>query len=128
MECFIFSIFIFLLSTVLHGQGVKFEAEDAILEGVNKASSRSGFSGTGYVTGFDKATDKVTFNFSWKKAGIYQLYIGFASPNGDKKNYVIVNGQTLGEVLFASTSKFKELDAGKIKPSTNGRQQHCHSP
>lgn len=118
MKCFIFIIFI-LLSTVLHGQGVKFEAEDAILEGVNKASSRSGFSGTGYVTGFDKATDKVTFNFSWEKAGIYQLYIGFASPNGDKKNYVIVNGQTLGEVLFASTSKFKELDAGKIY-LTNG--------
>lgn len=76
MKCFNVIIFI-LLSTVLHGQGVKFEAEDATLEGVNKASSRSGFSGTGYVTGFDKANDKVTFDFSWEKAGIYQLYIGF---------------------------------------------------
>jgi mannan endo-1,4-beta-mannosidase len=109
-----FLIAILLSSNILFAQGVKFEAEDATLQGVTISSSRAGFSGSGYVTGFDNANDKITFTINWGNAGKYELFVGFASPNGDKNNYVIVNGETLGDLLFPSGNGFKEISAGKI--------------
>jgi len=105
---------ILLISNFSFAQGTKFEAENATLQGVNKSSSRSGFSGTGYVAGFDNSNDKIIFNIDWQNAGKYELIIGFAAPSGDKRNIVIVNNETLGDLLFPSGSTFKEMFAGKI--------------
>jgi mannan endo-1,4-beta-mannosidase len=107
-------IIIVLISNLLPAQGTKFEAEDATLSGVSKASSLKGYSGTGYVTGFDNSTDKIVLTFNWENEGKYELLIGYASPNGDKNNYVIVNGQTLGDLLFPYSTGFKEMSAGNI--------------
>jgi mannan endo-1,4-beta-mannosidase len=109
----LFLLILFITNLAL-SQGTKFEAEEATLQGVNKTSARTGYSGTGYVTGFDKAGDMITFNINWENAGKYELFIGFSAPNGDKKNIVIVNGETLGDLLFPSGSSFREISAGKI--------------
>lgn len=103
-----------IISTALYSQNIKYEAENAQLTGTSVATSHSGYSGTGYVTGFDNDGDKVTFSFDWENAGNYELYIGFSAPNGNKNNYVYVNGDNIGNLLFSSNSKFTELDAGKI--------------
>jgi mannan endo-1,4-beta-mannosidase len=98
----------------LFAQGVKYEAENATLQGVTIAKSTPGFSGTGYVTGFDNDNDQVIFNINQENQGKYELLIGYASPNGDKNNYVIVNEETLGNLLFPSSNSFKEISAGNI--------------
>lgn len=106
----------FLSLTTIGGsaQEVKYEAEDAQLVGTSVATSHSGYSGTGYVTGFDNDGDKVVFSIDWENAGQYQLFIGYSSPNGNKNNYVYVNNNNLGNLLFSSNNSFTELDAGKI--------------
>jgi mannan endo-1,4-beta-mannosidase len=103
-----------LFSNSLWARNLKYEAEDATLQGVTIASSRTGFSGTGYVTGFDNDNDNVTFSINWEIPGKYELFVGYAAPSGNKNNYVIVNNETLGDLLFPSSNSFKEISAGKI--------------
>ncbi len=91
-----------------------YEAEEGALVGVQKASSRSGFSGSGYITGFDNENDRVTLTFSWENEGKFQLYIGYAAPYGDKKNNVWVNGEHIAEVQFLNGTRFTEVNVGKI--------------
>lgn len=116
MKLYNFFIFLFLsiIAAGVQAQETKFEAENAQLIGTSVATSHSGYSGTGYVTGFDNDGDKVVFTVDWEDAGQYQLFIGYSAPNGNKNNYVYVNDDNLGNLLFSSTSKFQELDAGKI--------------
>lgn len=112
-----FTKWIFLLGTLLISQAgytQKYEAEDAQLIGVSVANSISGYSGTGYVTGFDSDGDKVVFTFNHENQENVQLYIGYAATSGNKNNYVYVNGSNIGNLLFSSSSKFLELDGGKI--------------
>ncbi|MFA9388448.1 MAG: glycosyl hydrolase [Prolixibacteraceae bacterium] len=111
----IFIAFISLLrSTAMNAQNAQFEAENAQLIGTSIATQHVGYSGSGYVNGFDNDGDKVVFTFDWETTGNFQLYIGFSAPSGNKNNYVYVNGANIGNLLFANTSKFTELNAGKI--------------
>lgn len=103
-----------LAATQAKSQNELFEAEDANLYGVNVVRSLNGYSGDGYVSGFDNEGDKVEFVFDWEQSGSFQLYINYAATSGNKNNYVIVNGDNLGDLLFPASNSFKELDAGKI--------------
>lgn len=105
-----------LIAIVLnsYGQPATYEAENSKLTGTNIASSHKGFSGTGYVTGFDNDGDKAVFTFQIEKEGNYQLYIGYSCPGGNKNNFVYVNGTNQGSILFAAKSTFTELNIGKI--------------
>lgn len=95
-------------------QGTTYEAENAQLTGTSVATSHKGFSGTGYVTGFDNDGDKVVFKITPEKEGNFQLYICYSAPNGTKNNTVYVNDTNQGSIVFTSSSKFKELTVGKI--------------
>jgi mannan endo-1,4-beta-mannosidase len=110
----LFVLVLSITTSLATAQGVKFEAEDQTLLGVTKASSRAGFSGTGYVTGFDAPTDKVVFTVEWDKSGPFEIFIGFAAPYGDKKNFLFVNDENMGEISFLSSNTFMELSAGNI--------------
>jgi mannan endo-1,4-beta-mannosidase len=88
------------------------EAEAAELTGVSKATSYSGYSGTGYVGGFDNETDKITFSFE-ATAGLYELFIGFCTPHGEKGYELTVNGNGSTGMLPGS-SIFKEISGGKV--------------
>ena len=78
-----------------------YEAEDARFIGnVHAASSRSGYSGTGYATGFDSESDGVAFSISVEETGFYDLV--FSSAASDyKENRVFVDGVGYGEVITA---------------------------
>ena len=80
--------------------------------GVNKATSHAGYSGSGYVTGFDTEDDNITFSFE-ATGGLYDLFIGFCTPNGQKGYDLMVNGSDSTGMLPASES-FKEVQAGKV--------------
>lgn len=90
------------------------EAEDGTLTGTSKSTSHAGYSGTGFVTGFDADGDKVTMTKTVSAPGLYNLYIRYASPSGDKFNFVHVNGSNVGSISFPATGSFKETLAGKI--------------
>ena len=53
-----------------YAQPAIYEAENSNLSGTNIASSHKGFSGTGYVTGFDNDGDKATFKITIEKEAI----------------------------------------------------------
>jgi mannan endo-1,4-beta-mannosidase len=110
----IITALIAVLSFQSKAQGTIYEAENAQLTGTSVATSHKGFSGTGYVTGFDNDGDKAVFKFTPAKEGNYQLYICYSAPNGTKNNTVYVNDTNQGSIVFTSNSKFKELIIGKI--------------
>lgn len=110
----IITALIVVLSFQSKAQGTIYEAENAQLTGTSVATSHKGFSGTGYVTGFDNDGDKAVFKFTPAKEGNYQLYICYSAPNGTKNNTVYVNDTNQGSIVFTSNSKFKELTIGKI--------------
>src|SRR5687768_14827432 len=102
-----------LLSAFIGSSAQVIEVETGTLSGTQKSSQLSGYSGTGYVTGFDADGDKVSLTVTANQ-GIYNLHVRYASPSGDKFNFVFVNGQNLGSVSFPQTSAFKETKIGKI--------------
>ena len=93
------------------------EAEDGLLNGVTVATSPTGFSGAGFVTGFDNSDAKnVAISFNNPTAGLYQLTVGYTSPFDLKVANVTVNDDK-STVAFPKTSAgadFGTADAGKV--------------
>jgi mannan endo-1,4-beta-mannosidase len=103
-----------LLTSVIRLTAQIIEAENGVLSGTQKSTQRSGYSGNGYVTGFDADGDKVTIRVTVGEAGVYNLYFQYASPSGDKFNFVSVNDDNIGSIAFLNSPVFKETKAGKI--------------
>jgi mannan endo-1,4-beta-mannosidase len=80
------------------------QAEDGIFNGVTAGSSVAGFSGTGYVEGFDAATDKLTFSLYSKTQTLYDVILGYAGVYGGKQTTMSVNGAGGGEIVLLDTS------------------------
>ncbi|CAG5074647.1 hypothetical protein DYBT9623_05334 [Dyadobacter sp. CECT 9623] len=89
------------------------EAEAGDLTGVDVSSANTGFSGTGYVTGFDNATDQVSITIN-AAAGLYDLSIGYASPYGDKGVDFQVNDEKGSSTLKQTFGGFTSSGAGKF--------------
>lgn len=108
-------VFICITSLVLAANALAqtFEAESGNLSGTVVSDQRSGYLGSGYVTGFDIEGDKVTMTFS-SAGGVYDLYLRYTSPFGDKFNFIYVNGHNAGRVAFSETLTFAEIKIGKI--------------
>ncbi|TRX48797.1 T9SS type A sorting domain-containing protein [Fulvivirga sp. M361] len=90
------------------------EAEDGTLTGTLVETSKTGFSGTGYVTGFDADGDKVSVTLNIPTANTYELTIGYASEFGDKTNDIYVNGNFLMQQVFPESNSFTPLKIGDI--------------
>ncbi len=90
----------------------KVEAEAGNLSGVAASTSPAGYSGTGYVTGFDDGTDKVSMTFE-ATGGLYEVAIRYTSPFGEKGYDLQVNAER-GSGMFAGTGgAFASVPAGK---------------
>lgn len=90
------------------------EAEDAELTGVVVSTATGGYSGSGFVDGFDNSGDQVKFTFTIEP-GLYSVLIGYATPYGEKGYELSINGAALGSMFPLSGGKFAEHDAGKIR-------------
>lgn len=90
----------------------KVEAEDAALNGVAVDTTTAGYSGSGYVWGFDNATDKVSFNVE-VDPGLYEITIGYISPFGDKGYDFQVNNESGGGMFAGTGQAFSTVSAGK---------------
>ena len=111
MRIFI-SVCLYLAAISTKAQTV--EAETGSLNGTQVSTQHAGYTGTGFVTGFDSDGDKVTMTVDVTKGDLYNLYIRYATPFGEKYNFVSVNNVNLGSVQFAGSNSFKETLVGKI--------------
>jgi mannan endo-1,4-beta-mannosidase len=93
-----------------------YEAEDARLTGNLRVSTEAaGFSGTGYVAGFQGGSDNLWFDAVVAETmGLYDLTIGYRAPFGEKYTRLYVNGQNIGQPYLAATTSFQEASGGKI--------------
>lgn len=92
-----------------------YEAEEGTMTGTELARSLKRYLGNGYVTGFDQAGDSIQVRVSVRHEGFYHLKIRYASVYGPKRNYVYVNGQSLGEKEFPYAQRFTDLDVGVVR-------------
>ena len=92
------------------------EAEQASLAGTVIASARPGFSGTGYVNGFDQDNDSVAFKAKVPAEGHYLLKIRSAVETnwGSKINDILVNGQAAGSFKTEPTGIFSASEPVKV--------------
>jgi endo-1,4-beta-xylanase len=91
------------------GSGVIAEAESGIRNGTTVSSVRSGYSGTGYVTGFDAAGDYVEVNVNLAAAGSYPLIIRYASDASMARS-IRLNGSVVKKNLsFPASATFTDI-------------------
>lgn len=95
------------------GKSRIYEAEKGALKGVSISTSAKGYSGSGYVTGFDEEGDAITVTVNPPKAGLYQIKIRYNASKGAKQTNIFVNGSSAGIVDFPSTNGFKEIAVTK---------------
>ncbi|WP_234320334.1 glycosyl hydrolase [Streptomyces sp. SBT349] len=93
---------------------VLYEAEDGQLGGVAVESSATGYSGTGYVTGFDAAEDSVTLTVPDSPGGLHDLTLHYRGPYGEKVTSLRLNGAGAGDVTLPATDTFSTVPAGRV--------------
>jgi hypothetical protein len=89
------------------------EAEKGEFTGVYAASSLTGYSGTGYVTGFDNTGDKVTVPVYVPEKNFYDIYIRYRN-SGEKYQDLSVNGGFSSSVRMPASDAFNFAFAGKF--------------
>jgi endo-1,4-beta-xylanase len=92
------------------GGGVIAEAEGGILGGTTIASTRTGYSATGYVTGFDAAGDYVEVKVNLAAGGTFPLIIRYASDVSMARS-VRLNGSVVKKNLsFPASGNFSQVE------------------
>lgn len=92
---------------------IRLEAEAGTLSGPAIAAEASGYSGTGYVTGFTHGNDWV----SWRTPvmpGIYDIKIGYRTPGGVKGFELKIDGRTQSGMFQDTKGAFDSVWAGKV--------------
>ncbi|KAF2105632.1 mannan endo-1,4-beta-mannosidase-like protein [Lophiotrema nucula] len=107
----LFGVFTAASSAV--AQTVTYQAESAALSGVTVGTSVAGYSGTGYVEGFDTATDTITFTINSTVAQLYDLQITYNGPYGDKYTNVVLNSAGGSRVSLPATTNWTTVPAGQ---------------
>lgn len=93
---------------------IEVEAEDGSFYGkVGTHSDTKGYSGTGYATGFENDGDACEFKVNVETEGFYDLNFISLSLGGHKENYVIVDGQSVGN-LVVDASEFTDAVVTRI--------------
>lgn len=90
------------------------EVEDGTLNGVHAAQEAAGYSGSGYVTGFDQEADSVIVSFNLEEEALYALTVGYRAPAGAKYAKISANDLPAGEIFLAETAEFAETSGGKL--------------
>ena len=110
-------LLIYLISGSLFSQNqLIIEAENGVLNGTNITAEKQGYSGSGYVTGFDNSTDYLDLAINISKAEHYKIEIIYRndSPNNTSSDLFIDN-QFYGEIRWAQTTSFIPLNAATFQ-------------
>lgn len=93
---------------------IRLEAENGQKVGTAVATKRAGFSGSGYVTGFQKDGDKVVFT-TQAQPGLYDVRVRYSSPFSEKGYVLVVNGAKLSGMFRHTGDVFATQAAGKVE-------------
>jgi endo-1,4-beta-D-glucanase Y len=93
---------------------IEAEASGNTRTGVNVLSSRSGFSGTGYVAGFDAESDELIFRVNLAQARSLRVVLRVAAPGGAKQSKVSVNNGADIVVSFPSNANWADVTVGTL--------------
>ena len=121
-----FRIGLSLVQTNVPGAGgVTLEAENGLLSGnpvPYVTTATAGYSGSGYVSGIQDATARVSWSFT-AAPGLYRLTIRFRSPFGQKGFEANFNGHGFSG-MFPQSAGFANFDSGlvQIVPGANTLQ------
>lgn len=96
-------------------KAIHLEAADAQLFGPTVSTSRPGFSGRGYVTGFQKDGDRIVFHIPDAQAGLYDVNIRYSSPSGPKGYDLVVNGAKNSGMFAPTGNVFATQAAGRVE-------------
>ncbi|EGS22650.1 uncharacterized protein CTHT_0011220 [Thermochaetoides thermophila DSM 1495] len=91
-----------------------YQAEDAVLTGTHIDTAQPGYTGSGYVTGFDQSSDKITFKINSPSTRLYDLSIRVAAIYGEKRTTVVLNGASSSEVYFPASDSFITVSGGQV--------------
>lgn len=90
--------------TTLQPENGIYEAENAVSNGINAESSNAGFTGRGYLAGWNTNGQSVTFNVNVPSAGTHELVFRYAGGAGDSSRQILVNGTVVqANQAFPST-------------------------
>ena len=92
---------------------IRLEAERGTLAGPQIASERAGYSGTGYVTNLTADQARISWRFT-APAGLYQVRLRFATPQGDKGCEISINGRRISSHLPAR-EQFDTAELGRAE-------------
>ena len=106
------SFVLLLLITIAYAQ-IHLEAEDGQLNGTVVQNSIQGFSGSGYVTGFDVDDDEVVLTVPISTSGSFKMTIGYRATSY-KEQSIYVNGLSGGKIILPQTSGFEEVEVGGV--------------
>nr|WP_306812766.1 glycosyl hydrolase [Paenibacillus soyae] len=91
-----------------------FEAEAGQLSGTETETAAQGYTGAGYVTGFDAESDSVGVTVEAPAEGLYEVSVAYRSPSGEKTARLSLNGSSMGDLKLAASEAFSEAYAGKM--------------
>jgi predicted alpha-1,6-mannanase (GH76 family) len=85
----------------------RYEAENAVRSNVGTESTQSGYSGRGYIAGWNQSNQSLTVNINVGAAGTYTINMRYAAGAGNASRKMIVNGSTVAHNLaFATTGSW----------------------
>lgn len=91
-----------------------YEAESGSFAGnVHAEASNPGYSGEGYVSGFQDDGDSCSFQVEIQNEGFYDLVFRSASLGGYKENYVTVDGESYG-TISAENAEFADSSVSRV--------------
>ncbi|WP_169911538.1 glycosyl hydrolase [Clostridium oryzae] len=91
-----------------YGSYFIYKAEDAILTGTEIVSSIQGYSGSGYADKLTKEEANISVIAEFNTDGYYDISISYISPDGPRKNFLMVDDYFYGEFLTSQCDNFSE--------------------
>lgn len=115
-------LFFSLGSLSAFAQTLKFEAEDATLNGLNVVTDQDGFSGTGFVAAFGNSGNYIEYTVSGVTAGRHDLTIRYATDGGCPLD-LYINNVLVGQANMVSTGGWgawtNHVDYATLTAGTN---------
>jgi len=102
-------------SIVLNGvKKAAYEAEFATLYNTTTNTNHAGYTGTGFVDGFEAAGDYIEFDVYASAAGTYTLDLRYSSGGGNASRAVYVNGVKAADVSLPATANWDTWNTASL--------------
>lgn len=88
--------------------GEVYEAEEATLAGTTTNTDHTGYSGSGFVDGFETPGDRVTFTITAPESGLYSFVFTYANAGDNATRKIYVDNDIIDEVSFGSNASWDE--------------------